>query len=92
MISERRFRIVDRFEITGRGTVVVIDAITDLPVGKTLRAAIIRPDLSMLRAEAFKEWVLRREPTPIENEAYLLLGIEKSDVPDGSFIDIQFAE
>ena len=92
MSSPRQFQIKDRFHITGRGTVVVISEITELPVGKALRATVTRPDKSRISTEAFKEWLLRRDPLPRESEAYLLRGIEKAAIPDGSFLEIEIAE
>lgn len=89
MNGPRRFLIEERFHITGRGTAVVIGETTELPVGRTLRATIIRPDSSKLVAEACKEFILRREPRPLEKEAYLVRGIEKSEIPDGSFVEIE---
>lgn len=89
MSGPRRFLIEERFHITGRGTVVVIGATTELPVGRALRAKIIRPDSSKLVTEAFKELILRREPRPVEKEAYLVRGIEKSEIPDGSFVELE---
>jgi translation elongation factor EF-Tu-like GTPase len=88
----RRFLIEERFHITGRGTVVVIGETTELPVGKALRATIVRPDSSKLSTEAFKEWPLRREQRPLEKEAYLLRGVEKSDIPEGSFVEIELVK
>lgn len=89
MSGLRRFLIEERFNITGRGTVVVIGETTGLPVGKALRATITRPDSSKVTTEAFKEWLLRREQQPLEKEAYLLRGIETSDIPDGSLVEIE---
>ncbi|MFC4312373.1 hypothetical protein ACFPN2_25040 [Steroidobacter flavus] len=89
MNGSRRFLIEERFNITGRGTVVVIGETTELPVGKTLRATITRPDSSKVTTEAFKEWFIRREQQPLEKEAYLLRGIEKSEIPDGSLVEIE---
>ena len=80
--------VAETFEITGRGLAVAVDEVTDLPVGKKLAAVIHRPDGSTLRAEAFKEWLLRRTLDPIENEAFLLLGLTKDDVPVGSDLEL----
>jgi len=91
MSSAKRFQIKERFQITGRGTVVVIGETTELPVGKALCATVTRPDSSQLTAEAFKEWLLRRDQQPLESEAYLLSGIDESDVPEGCFVEIEFA-
>jgi hypothetical protein len=82
------FQIEEKFKINGRGTVVVVAQTTNLPVGKALHATIVLPDGSHLKAEAYKEWFLRRIPQPIEKEAYLLRGIEKAQIPEGSFIEL----
>lgn len=76
----------------GRGTVVVISGPTHLPLGKKLRAVITLPDSSQLIAEAFREWPLRRDAQPVEREAYLLCGIEKSALPEGSFVEFDLTE
>ena len=83
-----RQEIIELFEISARGVVVAVAEPTDFPVGKVLQAKIICPDGSCIYAEAFKEWLLRKSPAPVEHEAYLLRGITKSDVPSGAFIEI----
>jgi translation elongation factor EF-Tu-like GTPase len=78
------FAISDVFEITGRGAVAVIDEVTDRSVGKAHRVELIKPTGEIVGTEAFKEWLLRRDHVPLENEAYLLKGIHKADIPPGS--------
>jgi len=39
--------------------------------------------------EAFKELILRRETRPVEKDAYLVREVEKSEIPDGSFVEIE---
>lgn len=80
-------RIVDTFQITGRGLVVAVESFSGLPVGKKLAATIIRPDGTSIFADAFKEWLLRREQKA-ETEAFLLMGLSKDDVPAGSEIEL----
>lgn len=84
-----RYKVEEVFQITGRGTVVAIGETTDLPVGKILHATVFRPDGSQLSARAFEEWLLRRDPRPLEKEAYLLQGVEKSEIPEGCSIDLK---
>lgn len=85
-----RYTIKETFQITGRGTVVAIEETTTLPVGKALRATVFRPDASQFTVKASKEWLLlRHDPRPLEQEAYLLQGIEKVQVPDGSTIELE---
>lgn len=81
-------RIVDTFLITGRGLAVAIDQATELPVGRKLVATVLRPDGGIVSADAFKEWLLRRNPERVETEAFLLVGLSKSDAPIGS--DVRF--
>jgi hypothetical protein len=38
------------FELAGRGTIVTFAQVTGLPVGRPLRATVIRPDGSRLQA------------------------------------------
>jgi hypothetical protein len=81
--------IEDTFDITGRGLAVAIGQTTNLPVGKKLSARVTRPDGSVVQADAYKEWFLRRTPEPLEREAFLLLGLSKADVPIGSSLQIE---
>jgi hypothetical protein len=76
--------ISETFEITGRGTVAVIDEVTDRSVGKAHRVELIKPTGEIVGTEAFKERLLRRDHVPLESEAYLLKGIQKADIPPGS--------
>jgi len=87
--SPMRQKVTERFEITGRGTAVVVADRTNLPVGSPLKATIIGPDGSRLDAVAFREWLLRRTSEPVEHEAYLLQGIAKSQIPEGAYIEIE---
>jgi hypothetical protein len=84
-------RVAEAFQITGRGLVVAVEEVTELPVGKKLSARITTPDGTSIDAEAFKEWLLRRTPELLEKEAYLLVGLVKDDVPVGSEIHLEIA-
>jgi hypothetical protein len=79
-------RVIDTFEISGRGVVVVVDETTDLQVSKKLFASVMRPDGSAILAGAFKEF---RHLKPGEKEAFLLMGLSKSDVPIGSYLQFK---
>ena len=80
------FAIAEVFEITGRGAVAAIDQVTDRAVGKAHPVEVVTPSGEILRADAYKELLLRRQPTPIEKEAYLLRGLHKVDIPPGSWL------
>lgn len=62
---------------------------TDLPVRKRLKAVVTREDGTTISADAFKEWLLRRDHTPPDSEAFLLRGLRKVDVSLGSNIAIE---
>lgn len=85
-------QIVEIFQISGRGAAVVIDGITEFPVAKKLIATVRKPDGTSFSAEAWKEWLHRRNPEPLEKEAFLLMGIAKEEVPIGSQLHLQIAE
>ncbi|MCB9178001.1 MAG: hypothetical protein H6590_01060 [Flavobacteriales bacterium] len=86
------YDIIDVFEITGRGAVVLIGETTDRSVFNPHKVELLKPDGGIVRTEAYKDLVLRRMPnaTPVEKEGYLLKGLHKPDVPLGSrlrFVD-----
>ncbi|MFL6681067.1 MAG: hypothetical protein ACJ8IK_22195 [Burkholderiaceae bacterium] len=74
------FAIVETFEIADRGAVAGRD------VGRALRVELIKPSGEVVSTEAFKEWLLRRQPEPTENEAFMLKGLRKGDVPAGTVL------
>lgn len=80
--------ILERFSIDGRGTAVVVDGFADLPLSRPLSAILRRPDGSQMTVVAHKEWLLRRSTPVNEREAFLLLSVEKSDLPEGALIQI----
>lgn len=82
------FQIVEKFQITDRGTIVVILQETNLPVGKLLKARIICPNGTHLITDAYKEWLQQRSSQSLESEAFLLLGIENEWIIEGSSIEI----
>jgi hypothetical protein len=91
-MGSRQFRIEARFQMEGRGTVIVISGPTHLPFGKKLCAIVTLPDSSQLTVEAFREWPSRRDPQPVEREAYLLPNIDKSSLPEDSLVEIHLTE
>jgi hypothetical protein len=86
-----RQRILETFEITKRGTVVVVGQVTDLPTDKALRATITCPDGSQFHVHASKEWLLRSRDPPVEQECYLLRGVSKGSVPAGAEVECTIA-
>ena len=79
------YDIIDVFEITGRGAVVLIGETTERSVTQPHKVELLKPDGGIVRTEAYKDLVLRRLPnaTPVEKEGYLLKGLHKPEVPAG---------
>jgi hypothetical protein len=77
------YDILETFVIA-RGVVVVLGKATERDAGKPHRVEVALPSGRYLPATAFKEWLLRRGSNPAENEAFLLVGLRKGDIPAGS--------
>lgn len=70
----------------------MIEGTTALPVGEKLRATVTPPSGEPISADAWKEWCLRLSPPPVgavEEEAFLLVGLSKSDVLVGSDLQLE---
>lgn len=78
------YDIINVFEITGRGAVVLIAETTDRSVRHPHPVEVITPDGKVMKTEAYREFLLRSNPTPVEEEGYLLKGLHKPEVPTGS--------
>ncbi|MFH1466904.1 MAG: hypothetical protein ABIO70_21145 [Pseudomonadota bacterium] len=77
-----RWRVVEVFPVTGRGLVLVLDG--PLPAG-----AAPRIRLGDRAWPASKEWLLRREPVPHEEEALLLRGAMPGDAAVGDEVEVE---
>ena len=83
------YSVTDTFEIKNRGLVILGEATCDaVRVGKECEVIIITPLGRTIKAKGYKEWLLRRNPEPLESEAYLVEGVSKSDIPIGSVATI----
>ena len=83
------YKIIDTFEITNRGLVILGDATCDaIHVGKTCEISIRTPTGDTVNRTGFKEWPRRKTAEPLDTEAYLVVGVSKSDVPIGSVATI----
>ena len=80
------FTIVEKFEITGRGAVVVISEITKRIAGREYEAEVTGVNGDIISTKAFKELFLRRMTKPIEKEAYMLKDVHKQDISDNATI------
>jgi hypothetical protein len=80
--------IVERFQLTGRGLVVVVATPGKFAPGSRLRATIVNPDGSRFTVDALQEMSLRRLPVVKEYEGYFLQGVTKEQVQDGASIEV----
>jgi hypothetical protein len=85
-IETEKFVIEESFNISGRGVAVVLNEITKLNVSKEYQAEILKPDGTLIKVTAFKEWLLRRNLTPPEIEAFMLTGIKNEEITNGTTI------
>jgi len=81
-----KFEVIEKFEITDRGAVVVIDEVTERVPGKPYKVEVSGTNNEVLTTEAYKEWFLRRTPEPVEKEAYMLKGLHKKDLSENTSI------
>lgn len=82
----QEYSIVEIFEITGRGAVVVIDEMTENIQGKPYEVVITDINGKSVSTQAFKEWLLIQQPQAIEKEAYRLKGLHKQDILEATKI------
>jgi hypothetical protein len=67
---------------------VVVAGTTELPVNTRLIATVHRPDGSSAKVVAYKDRLLRRTPIMGGVEGFLLVGLERIDIPEGSSLDV----
>lgn len=85
-MQNRSYRIVEVFEITGRGVVAMLDKKVDLLSGTAIHVKITNLDGEIFDAIAFPEWLLLREPRVVENSGLLLRSVSPNAVPAGSML------
>ena len=85
-VESEKFKIEEAFCITGRGVAVILNKGTDLNVGKDYLAELSKPDGTQLKVTASKEWLLRRDLTPPDSEAFMLVGIDQTEILKGTTI------
>ena len=83
-MESHSYAIIEVFDITHRGTVVVIDDVIGLNGGQPVRVRITGPDGAAFDAVAFVERLLRRVPTVIEKTALLLRNVPIDAVSAGA--------
>jgi hypothetical protein len=82
-------KIIESFQIKGRGIAVIIDQKTQLPIGRCLQAEIFQNDGSAVKFKTWKEWLLRRSKEPLEGEAFLISDATAKQVQVGMLITIK---
>lgn len=86
----RCFEVIESFEITGRGLVVVLPILAlDIPHARPLPVIVRVAGQLPFHAQAFHEILLRRSTAALENSAFLLAGLQKAQVPIGSIVELE---
>ncbi|WHI46431.1 hypothetical protein ACJJIW_20795 [Microbulbifer sp. JMSA004] len=80
------YSIIEKFEVIDRGVVVVIAEVTDRAPGEVYRVKIRSASEECIEAEAVKEWLLCKDPVPIEKEAYVLKGVHEYDLQENAVL------
>ena len=80
----QKYKIVEKFNITGRGAIVVINEVTDRVPKQEYSVEILTENGTKLISSAFKEWLLRREAKPMEKECYCLKELDSDSIAIGS--------
>ena len=73
-------RVLDTFDVPGRGLVVSTDEVIEFPSGSRRIATVSSPDGARIQVEI--------RPSVSHNPDYLLMNVGKQDVPIGSTIDV----
>jgi hypothetical protein len=87
-MERHSYSIVEVFDITHRGTVIVIDDVIGLKGGKPIHVRITGPDGAAFDAVGFVERLLRRVPTVIEKTALLLQDVPIDAVSVGATMTV----
>jgi hypothetical protein len=85
------FKVVEAFDIRGRGVVLVGDkSFSDFLEAKSCDIEIITPNGDVLKGVAFKEWLLGSSTTqPGKIEAFFIRGMNKAEIPIGSMVSVE---
>ncbi|MBB4569347.1 hypothetical protein [Rhizobium leucaenae] len=87
ILEDKMRRILGFFSINSKfGTTVILEGRSDLPIGKELRAEIYAPGRAVVEATAYRDWP---HPRPVAYEGYILMGIAKADLIDGTVVKLE---
>ncbi|MEF0938955.1 hypothetical protein [Rhizobium sp. BR 362] len=67
---------------------IILEGTSDLPVGVGLRAMLHVPGKEVREATAVKDRLHQHSLAPILNEGFLVVGVGKADLEDGTLIEI----
>lgn len=70
------------------GTMIVLEGTSDLPFDRRLVAKVYAPGKEVREVAAIKDRLLQRSPAPMLNEGFLLVGVDRSDLEDGTLVEI----
>lgn len=86
LMSDNSREILDIFEISGRGLVMLVHALPMLVSSNGIPVVIVRQDGSSITALAYKEIIKRLSAESLVYDAFHIPGIDKNDIPIGSRI------
>lgn len=77
------------FRVEGRdGTMVIVEGSTDLPIGSRLIARLHVPGMEIREVAAYKDWLRPSPSKESSTEGFLLVGLDKSEIKDGTMVEI----
>ncbi|ANL42408.1 hypothetical protein [Rhizobium phaseoli] len=81
--------ILEALRVEGRnGTMVAIEGSTDLPIGSRLIAGLHVPGNEVREVAAYKDWLHPSPSKESSTEGFLLVGSDKSEIKDGTMVEI----
>ena len=82
-------KVLAAFWVESRnGAMIILEGTSDLPFYCKLIAKVHTPGKEVREATAIKDRFHPRPLSPLLNEGFLLVGVDKSDLEDGTQIEI----
>jgi hypothetical protein len=89
-LGERSVRkVLGAFCVESRnGTMIILEGTSELPFNRRLIAKVHTPGKEVREATAIKDRLHSRPLATTLNEGFLLIGVDKTDLEDGTQIEI----
>ena len=82
-------RVLAAFCVESRnGTMINLEGTSDFPFDRRLIAKVHNPGKEVREVIAIKDRLHSRPLSPVLNEGFLLIGVDRSDLEDGTQIEI----